>query len=105
MTLTAPPATRPDVAVVRRPAGSRLLWLLAAVVVLALLVLGSFAFGARPVSVGEVISGLGADVDSIASAAVSSPATIGLLPPWSRMNSARGRPGRAPTSRCAIFQS
>jgi iron complex transport system permease protein len=57
---------------VRRPAGSRLLWLLAAVVVLALLVLGSFAFGARPVSVGEVISGLGADVDSIASAAVAS---------------------------------
>lgn len=72
MTLTAPQPVRPDVVTARRPAGRRALWLLTAALVLVLAVVASLAFGTRVVSLGEVMDGLGGDVDSIASAAVAS---------------------------------
>jgi iron complex transport system permease protein len=72
VTLTAPQPVRPDVATVRRPAGLRALWLVVAALALALAVLASVAFGTRVVSLGEVMDGLGGDIDSIATAAVAS---------------------------------
>jgi iron complex transport system permease protein len=60
----------PDVASLRRPAIARLAWLLAGVGMLALLVIASVAFGARPVSLAEIVSALGGDVSGVGEAAV-----------------------------------
>jgi iron complex transport system permease protein len=60
----------PDAAALRRPATVQLGWLAASVVVLALLCVASVAFGAREVSLGEIIAGLGGDVRGVSEAAV-----------------------------------
>ncbi len=60
----------PDAAALRRPAAVRLGWLAVAVIVLGLLCVASVAFGAREVSVGEIIAGLGGDVRGVSEAAV-----------------------------------
>jgi iron complex transport system permease protein len=52
------PVVAPGVAIRRRPVGVRVGWLLAVVVVLALLVMASVAFGARRVSFDDIIGGL-----------------------------------------------
>ncbi|WP_405640051.1 FecCD family ABC transporter permease [Streptomyces uncialis] len=58
--MTTVPARRtPDAAVVRRPARARPLWLLAAVVVLAALMVASVAFGSRAVGWSDVWAALG----------------------------------------------
>lgn len=69
MTRIAP--TTPGVAIVRRPASVRALWLLAAVAVLALLCCASVAFGARTVSFADIIAALGGADDTVSQAAVA----------------------------------
>ncbi len=68
VTLTRTPL--PDAAAVRRPAVVRVAWLGVAVVLLGLLCAASVAFGARVVSVGEIVSALGGDVSGVSEAAV-----------------------------------
>lgn len=70
MTL-APPAPAPGVAVVRRPARVRLLWLLAVVAVLALLVAASLAIGSREISWADLTAALGGATDNVSQAAVA----------------------------------
>lgn len=60
----------PDAAALRRPAAVRLGWLAVAVIMLGLLCVASVAFGAREVSLGEIIAGLGGDVRGVSEAAV-----------------------------------
>ncbi len=61
----------PDVAVVRRPARVRALWLLVAVLVLAALMVASVAFGSRTVGWSDVWAGLGGAEDTLERAAVA----------------------------------
>ncbi|QKW51383.1 FecCD family ABC transporter permease [Streptomyces buecherae] len=70
MTTDTTPRT-PDVAVVRRPARVRALWLLAAVLVLAALMVASVAFGSRTVGWSDVWAGLGGAEDTLERAAVA----------------------------------
>lgn len=65
-----PTTTPPDVAPLRRPAAIRLAWLIAGVGVLALLCVASVAFGARIVSLDELLAALGGSTDTVGSAAV-----------------------------------
>ncbi|MFC5929867.1 iron ABC transporter permease [Cryobacterium melibiosiphilum] len=60
----------PNVARLRRSATVRLLWLAAALVVLALLFVLSISFGARAVSISEIVGALSGDPAGIAEAAV-----------------------------------
>jgi iron complex transport system permease protein len=60
----------PDAAALRSPATVRLGWLAVAVIALGLLCVASVAFGAREVSLGEIIAGLGGDVRGVSEAAV-----------------------------------
>lgn len=60
----------PDAAALRRPAAVRLGWLAVAAIVLGLLCMASVAFGAREVTLGEIIAGLGGDVRGVSEAAV-----------------------------------
>lgn len=71
MISTTSSTTQPDAATLRRPAGVRLTWLLAGLAVVALLVLASFAFGTRTVSLDEIFSGLLGDDSGIGQAAVT----------------------------------
>ncbi len=70
MTTLARPQTLPDAAPLRRPAGVRLLWLSALIVLVLLLMVASIAFGTRPVSWGEIVSALGGSTDGVGEAAV-----------------------------------
>ncbi|MFI6528532.1 FecCD family ABC transporter permease [Streptomyces uncialis] len=68
--MTTVPARRtPDAAVVRRPARARPLWLLAAVVVLAALMVASVAFGSRAVGWSDVWAALGGSDTTLEQAA------------------------------------
>ncbi|MFE0809323.1 FecCD family ABC transporter permease [Streptomyces sp. NPDC058848] len=70
MTLTeTPPA--PDAAPVRRPAGTRVTWLLVVIAVLAAAMTASLAFGSRDVAWADVWSALGGAEDTLAEAAVA----------------------------------
>ena len=71
MTVDAVVTTRPDAAILRRPARVRLLWLGAGVVVVLLLVIASFAFGTRVVSLDDVWAGLGGSDGTVSAAAVT----------------------------------
>jgi iron complex transport system permease protein len=62
--------TEPDVAIVRRPARVRLLWLVVALVVLGLVMLASVAFGSRIVGWDAIVDGVGGRSDTIDQAAV-----------------------------------
>ncbi|MET0828642.1 MAG: iron ABC transporter permease [Microbacterium sp.] len=68
MTQTTTPL--PDAAAMRRPAAVRLAWLAGAVVVLGVLCIASVAFGAREVTLGEILSAVGGDVRGVSEAAV-----------------------------------
>lgn len=57
-------------AIVRRPKRLRLLWLVAALVVLALLLVASVAIGSREVSWEEILAGLAGSTDGLGEAAV-----------------------------------
>ncbi|CAN5456926.1 iron ABC transporter permease [soil metagenome] len=70
MIRTQPNALLSDVAQLRRPTVVRLAWLFAGVLVLALLVVASLAFGTRIISLDELLSALGGDTIGIAEAAV-----------------------------------
>lgn len=70
MIRTQPNALLSDVAQLRRPTVVRLAWLFAGVLVLALLVVASLAFGTRIISLDELLSALGGDTSGIAEAAV-----------------------------------
>ncbi|MCX4658609.1 FecCD family ABC transporter permease [Streptomyces uncialis] len=68
--MTTVPARRtPDAAVVRRPVRARPLWLLAAVVVLAALMVASVAFGSRAVGWSDVWAALGGSDTTLEQAA------------------------------------
>lgn len=68
--MTTVPARRtPDAAAVRRPARARPLWLLAAVVVLAALMVASVAFGSRAVGWSDVWAALGGSDTTLEQAA------------------------------------
>ncbi|MFJ7423542.1 FecCD family ABC transporter permease [Streptomyces uncialis] len=68
--MTTVPARRtPDAAVARRPARARPLWLLAAVVVLAALMVASVAFGSRAVGWSDVWAALGGSDTTLEQAA------------------------------------
>lgn len=76
--MTPPPAVAapaasdaPGVAVVRRPARVRLLWLLVLVGVLALLVVASLTIGSRTVPWSDIVAALGGSTDNIGQAAVA----------------------------------
>ncbi|SFS04214.1 iron complex transport system permease protein [Microbacterium sp. cf046] len=70
MTVTQIRPPLPDAAAVRRPAAVRLAWLAGAVALLALLCVASIAFGAREVSLAEIVAAIGGDVDGVSEAAV-----------------------------------
>lgn len=61
----------PDAAPVRRPARARTLWLLAAVLVLAALLLASLAFGSRAVAWSDIWAALGGADDTLEQAAAT----------------------------------
>ncbi|MFE2938103.1 FecCD family ABC transporter permease [Streptomyces sp. NPDC059255] len=61
----------PGAAVARRPAGARTLWLLAAVLVLAAIMVASLAFGSRDVAWSDVWAALGGADDSLERAAAT----------------------------------
>jgi iron complex transport system permease protein len=67
---SAPTATTPDAAQLRRPALVRLAWLLAGTGMLGLLVIASVAFGNRILTVDELVAGLGGSTDGVGPAAV-----------------------------------
>lgn len=58
------------VAQLRRGAVRRSIWLVVALALLALLVMASVSFGARDVSVGDILGGLGGSTDTVSEAAV-----------------------------------
>lgn len=60
----------PDAASLRRPAAVRLTWLAGTLLLLAVLCVASVAFGARPVSVEEIVAALAGDVRGVSEAAV-----------------------------------
>ncbi|MCU1425316.1 MAG: iron-siderophore transporter permease protein [Microbacteriaceae bacterium] len=60
-----------NVASLRRPNRVRLSWLLALVVLLALLMVASLAIGSRTVSIGDMLLGLGGSLDTLGQAAVN----------------------------------
>ncbi|MGX5681097.1 FecCD family ABC transporter permease [Schumannella luteola] len=60
----------PDAASLRRPAVVRLAWLCAGLGMLVLLVAASVAFGARPVSLADIVAALSGDVSDVSTAAV-----------------------------------
>lgn len=70
MSVSAPPATTPDAATLRRPALVRLAWLAAGAGVLAVLVVASVAFGNRVVTFDELLAGLGGSTEGVGPAAV-----------------------------------
>ncbi|MFI7273831.1 FecCD family ABC transporter permease [Streptomyces sp. NPDC049879] len=70
MTATATRRT-PDAAPARRPARVRLLWLLAAVLALAAIMLASVAFGSRTVPWSDITAALGGAEDTLGQAAVT----------------------------------
>ena len=70
-TAAVEPRPAPDVAVVRRPARVRLLWLLAVVAALAATTLASVAFGSRTVPWSDVLAALGGAEDTLEQAAVA----------------------------------
>lgn len=70
MTITRTRTPLPDAAPLRRPAAVRLAWLLGAGVVLCALCVLSVAFGAREVTLAEILAGLGGDVRGVSEAAV-----------------------------------
>ncbi|RMI09195.1 FecCD family ABC transporter permease [Cellulomonas triticagri] len=67
-TVTSP---APGVAVVRRPARVRLLWLLVVTAVLVLLVVASLTIGSRSVAWSDIVAALGGSTDNIGQAAVA----------------------------------
>lgn len=71
MTVVGSPETARGVAIVRRPARRRLLWLLAVVAVLAALVAASIAIGSREVSWEEITSALSGSTEGLGAAAVN----------------------------------
>jgi len=70
VTLASPIAPAPDAAHSRRPVAVRWAWFVVSVVVLALLVLASVAFGARDVTFDDIIAGITGQADSLAALAV-----------------------------------
>ena len=70
MTITQTRAPVPDAAPLRRPAAVLLAWLLGAGLVLCVLCILSVAFGAREVTLTEIVAGLGGDVRGVSEAAV-----------------------------------
>lgn len=70
MTITPTRTPLPDAAPLRRPPAVRLAWLLAAGLVLCVLCVLSVAFGAREVTLAEILAGLGGDVSGVSEAAV-----------------------------------
>lgn len=70
MTITQTRTPLPDAAPLRRPPAVRLAWLLAAGLVLCVLCVLSVAFGAREVTLAEILAGLGGDVSGVSEAAV-----------------------------------
>ena len=68
---TAPPQSVPGVAVVRRPARVRLLWLIALAGILVLLCAASLAIGSRDVSWADIAAALGGSSDGLGQAAVT----------------------------------
>ncbi|WP_458041016.1 MULTISPECIES: FecCD family ABC transporter permease [Bacteria] len=72
MSTTLTPGGRPTAtAALRRPVGVRLAWLVATVALLVALAAASLAFGARDVSLAEIVAGLGGDTGSVGEAAVT----------------------------------
>ena len=70
MTITQTRTSLPDTAALRRPAAVRLAWLAGSLLVLCVLCVLSVAFGAREVTLGEIMAGLGGDVRGVSEAAV-----------------------------------
>lgn len=70
MTITPTRTPLPDAAPLPRPPAVRLAWLLAAGLVLCVLCVLSVAFGAREVTLAEILAGLGGDVSGVSEAAV-----------------------------------
>jgi iron complex transport system permease protein len=70
VTITQTRTPLPDAAPLRRPPAVRLAWLLAAGLVLCVLCVLSVAFGAREVTLAEILAGLGGDVSGVSEAAV-----------------------------------
>jgi iron complex transport system permease protein len=70
LTATQTRTPLPDAASLRRSAAVRLTWFAGAVLALLLLCIASVALGVREVSVGEILAGLGGDVDGVSQAAV-----------------------------------
>ncbi|WP_447652642.1 FecCD family ABC transporter permease [Microbacterium sufflavum] len=64
------PVLAPDAAALRRPVLARTLWLCAGVVVLLVLAVLSVSFGARAVSLDDILAALGGQSDTIGQAAV-----------------------------------
>lgn len=63
--------TPPDAATARRPAAVRVGWIAAGLTALLVVCALSFAFGARPVSLEELLAALGGDSSSLGAAAVT----------------------------------
>jgi iron complex transport system permease protein len=70
VTITQTRTPPPDTAALRRPAAVRVAWLAGTLLVLCVLCVLSVAFGAREVTLGEIIAGLGGDVRGVSEAAV-----------------------------------
>jgi iron complex transport system permease protein len=70
VTLTPTTTPLPDAAPLRRPAAVRVAWLAAAAGLLVVLCILSVAFGARDVTIAEILAGLSGDVRGVSEAAV-----------------------------------
>lgn len=65
MSVSAPPLTPPDAAILRRPAVVRVIWLVVALSALTAICVASLAIGTRTVSIDEVLAALTGDTSSI----------------------------------------
>lgn len=70
MTILQTRTPLPAAAPLRRPAAGRVAWLAASAAVLALLCIASVAFGARDVSIDDILAALGGRTDTVGQAAV-----------------------------------
>ena len=70
MTILQTRTPLPAAAPLRRPAAGRVAWLAASAAVLGLLCIASVAFGARDVSIDDILAALGGRTDTVGQAAV-----------------------------------
>jgi iron complex transport system permease protein len=71
VSVSAPPLTPPDAAILRRPVVVRVIWLVVALSALTAICVASLAIGTRTVSIDEVLAALTGDTSSIGAAAVT----------------------------------